>query len=108
MPRKQKQKRKHRPAFVTGVAWYKPEEWDAWKAACPGFEETYAEWEPYALEHVRTMGRKGISVRKVVIGLEAFLAWCQENGQSPDGAGRAAYVAELLQERHNRSEAPGS
>lgn len=102
MPRKQR--REVPPNVITGVAWYRREEWDAWREACPDFEETYAEWESNAQDYIRTMNRQGMSVRKVVIGSEAFLAWCQQHGRSPDSDARSTYVAEVLQKQYDQPE----
>lgn len=83
-----KQGRKEGSEVVTGVAWFKPEEWEEWRKECPEFEETYAEWEAYALERFRDFKRQGLSIQTVVIGVKAFLTWCDITGHSPDGSAR--------------------
>ena len=97
MKKKRRKRKSRQQPVVLGIAWYKPEEWEAWKATCPEFDKTYADWEREANKSLQQMQDTGITVEKVVLDRESFLLWCDEHDQNRDSAARTQYVTELLQ-----------
>ena len=104
MRKKRKKRAVKKPSVVVAFAWYKPEEWEAWKGVCPEFEDTHAGWERGALESFQNIQRSGVKLHKVVLDLEAFLLWCAEHDQERNSAARSRYASELLHRQSTEAE----
>lgn len=88
---------------VTGVAWYRPEQWDRLceiSVDRDDMADTHAEWLAMAEEALRKMHSAGMHVEKVDVDVEELLAWCQAQGREVNGDTRVEYVARLTQQRH--------
>ena len=91
-----------KPQVIIGAAWYAPDEWEAWREACPEFEETHSEWESNATAQIEELKRRGVCLRRVPIRLQWFRDWCRATGRPRDDESRADYVAELLRAQHEK------
>ena len=96
-----KKRRKSAENVVAGFAWYKADEWQAWRAICPDFEPTHAEWQRDALKTILEMQRSGLQVKKVTLDVESFLLWCSQQGRERNSESRAEYVTHLLQQSND-------
>lgn len=87
------------PAGVVGIAWYTEGEWGRFRAAVSDpdrLEPTYAEWVAVAEKAMAEFRKAGLNPRRVLIRVEAFVAWCESEGRLPDSGARAAYVTEVM------------
>lgn len=65
------------------------------QAACPGdFPFTYAEFCARVDRGIKE-GAETVSIEKVYVSVDAFLAWCKENNAQPNNLGRARYAATI-------------
>lgn len=65
------------------------------QAACPGdFPFTYAEFCARVDRSIKE-GAETVSIEKVYVSVDAFLAWCKENNAQPNNLGRARYAATI-------------
>jgi len=88
---------------VLGVAWYSRAEWERLRAAVPDpdrFEATYEEWESMATATLAQLEAAGVTLQRVPIEAEEFLAWCRAGERAPDASARAHFSAEKLRQRH--------
>jgi len=100
MKKKRIPKRK-KSVLKTGVAWYKPEQWARLLEISEDrdeLEKTYKEWVTQAEEQRKILISEGIALKKVVIDVEALLAWCKERRRKVNGSSRTEYVIWLMQE----------
>ena len=100
MKKKRIPKRK-KSALKTGVAWYKPEQWDRLLEISEDrgeLEKTYTEWVTHAEEQRKILISEGLALKKVVIDVEALLSWCNERRRKVNGSSRTEYVIWLMQE----------
>jgi hypothetical protein len=90
-----------------GVAWYSPAEFVRLRECAADLdviEDTHAEWEDNAIKSRQVLARQGVMAERIPLSVDEVVRWCAERGRPFDSAGRAAYVAELLQ---RRSKSPG-
>lgn len=92
------------------LAWYQPQSWTDLKATAADaddLEDTYHEWRANAESTFKKLRRQGMRLEKVVIDIEALLAWCATQGHIPDANARSLYAAHLLRQREqNQSRTP--
>ncbi|MBI5711190.1 MAG: hypothetical protein HZC42_12960 [Candidatus Eisenbacteria bacterium] len=89
-------------AMVTGLAWYRREQWARLREISEDvgeLEDTYDEWLASATRVLRELRRSGAGVRKVDVDVEDLLGWCNERGRPVNGASRANYVAEKMRRK---------
>ena len=100
---KKKRITKHRNAAPpTSIAWYKPEQWERLIEVSEDrndLEKTYNEWEAQAEEKLKALRSEGIITKKVLVDVEALLAWCNERGVKVSGSSRSEYVAWLMRKQ---------
>jgi len=83
-------------------AWYSPEEYVRFQSAADDPEawcEDYDSWKTKAEQTLGTLSLEGVAIVKIAMSLEAFEAWCEENGRENDGSARSQFAAEELQRR---------
>ncbi len=93
-------KPQHKEKVVTGVAWYRPEQWKLLRevsADVEDLEETHSEWMAAANKALRILREEGASFVKVDVDVEELLNWCREKGVKIDGAARSEFVLYKLQ-----------
>lgn len=84
-----------------GIPWYRGEDWDEVKrvmASPESLHDTYVEWLVSAEEVERAMKAQGFRVKRVILDLQAFLAWCAAEGCTPDGPARARWAVEMAED----------
>ncbi len=87
--------------MVTGVAWYKAEQYDRVRALSTdkdSMHETYAEWRAGVEDFILKSSGMGLVLKKVEIDLDDMLAWCRLHGKDFNGKARSEYVAEKLRQ----------
>jgi hypothetical protein len=99
-------KNKHKARMVTGVAWYRAEQWQRLRevaADVENLEENHEAW----LQTAERLLRKGIpsdlTVEKVDVDIEELLAWCNARDLPVDGKARSRYVSEKLRQKYENS-----
>jgi hypothetical protein len=88
---------------IIGLAWYRKEEWKRLLqlAADPEvLEKTYEEWQEMAQRHFQDLKMSGYAVRKVDVGVDELLAYCEEHKLPFDSAARSRFAAYKLREHH--------
>lgn len=90
--------------LVTGVAWYRRDQWTDLRtvSADPeNLEETYDEWLTYATDAISKMERDGgIKAQAVDIDVDELVRWCRERQRPIDQAARAAFTSFKLRQQH--------
>lgn len=92
--------------MVTGVAWYRPEQWQRLREVSEdveNLEETYQEWLQTAERMIRDGIPANVTVEKVDIDVEEVLAWCNEQGLTMNAEARSRYVSERLRQKYEDS-----
>src|SRR5215213_803981 len=87
--------------MVLGVAWYRADQWQRFLALASdrdALHDSYAEWEASAIEKLGELRRLGIAARAVPIDIDELAHWCRERKLAVDGAARAQFVAEKVQQ----------
>ena len=82
-----------------GIAWFTCEQWQRLTEIADDrneLDETFERWERNALSALYTLHSKGHSVRKVMVDVDTFVAWCRGRRRRADAAARADYVIALL------------
>ena len=85
-------------------AWYKPEQWAllrAYSVDGDDLEDSFIEWSQHAEQKYKEFEQSGMNMHKVVIDVDALIAWCKTEGLPLDGAARSSYAATILQELDN-------
>jgi hypothetical protein len=91
-------------AVVTGIAWYRRDQWPRLRevAADPEIlEETYDGWLMLAEDAMRKLARKGIKPQPLDIDVEELVSWCREKHRPIDQGARAAFASFKVQESHD-------
>ena len=94
--------------MVVAFAWFDRAQWQRLTEVVDDrneLDDTYEQWERSALDAVRTLERQGQRVEKVHVDPEALVSWCKAKALPVNGASRALYVANVLQQRHGNAEA---
>ena len=87
------------PDAQIGLGWYTREQWQRLIEVVGDrskLNDTFEDWERNALSAVREIESQGRLIRKVMVNVEALMAWCRERGCRMDGAARAEYVVHLI------------
>jgi hypothetical protein len=82
-----------------GFAWFTRDQWQRLTEVVDDrneLDDTFEQWERNALTALYTLESRGYSVRKVIVDVETFVAWCRGRGRRIEGATRAEYVAAVL------------
>lgn len=86
--------------LVTGVAWYRPEQWSRLlevAADAGGLDQSYEDWHRRATARFEELTRAGFRLERVDVDVERLLAWCAVQGRPVDNAARAEYAAKQLE-----------
>jgi hypothetical protein len=86
-------------AAQVGFAWFTRAQWQRLTEVVDDRNEldaTFELWERNALAALYKLESQGCSVRKVIVDVETFVAWCRGRGRRIDGTARADYVIALL------------
>ncbi len=81
---------------VTGLAWYRRDQWSRLKEAAvdsDALEPTYEEWLDHAQNTLLRLIRQGLHVRRVDIDVEEVIEWCKANRRPFDGRARAEFTS---------------
>jgi len=93
---------------VTGIAWYKREQWALLKSIAPDadeLEDTFDEWLKHADRSFKDIQETGIDLVKVDVDVVELIAWCTAEGRSADGAARTSFVTHKMKQE-NRGRGP--
>ncbi len=88
--------------MVTGVAWYKPEQYTRVRELSTDKDamfESYEEWRVNAEDVCLKLLGEGVVIKKVEVDLDDMLAWCRLHGKDFNGAARSEYVSHKLKQR---------
>jgi hypothetical protein len=91
---------------VTGVAWYRPKQWQRLREVAEdieNLEESYEAWLQTAERLIREGIPSNLSAEKVDVDIEALLAWCNARGLAINAKTRSHYVSEKLREKYEAS-----
>ena len=91
--------------IVTGVAWYRPEQWARLREISEDVEnldDTYEEWRQKAEQALRDIPAD-VTVEKVDIDIEEVVAWCNVLGLPMNAQSRARYVSDRLRQKYEAS-----
>ena len=89
--------------IVTGVAWYRPEQWQRLREVSEdvdNLDETYDAWLQTAERTIRDGIPADVVVEKIDIDVEEVLAWCNVLGLPMNAASRARFVSERVRQKH--------
>jgi len=92
--------------MVTGVAWYRPEQWARLREIYEDVEnldDTYEEWRQKAEQVLRDSIPADVTMEKVDIDVEEVLAWCNVLGLPMNAQSRARYVSDRLRQKYEAS-----
>jgi len=94
---------KNQNQMIFGVAWFKPEQWQALRNASVDrkkMEETHSEWLLNANRALKELRAQGMTVEPVEIDVKELVAWCQEQGLPLNSSARSRYAAEKIREKY--------
>ncbi|SRR6266567_7394826 len=89
--------------IVTGIAWYRPGQWERLREVAEdaeNLEETYEAWLQTAERMIREGIPANISIEKVDLDVEEVLAWCNARGLAINAETRSRYVSERLRQKY--------
>jgi hypothetical protein len=92
--------------IITGVAWYRPEQWQRLRDVsedAENLEETYDAWLQTAERMIRDGIPADVVVEKIDVDVEEVLAWCNVMGLPMNTASRARFVSERVRQKHETS-----
>ena len=91
--------------MVTGLAWYRPEQWARLREISEDVEnldDTYEEWRQKAEQALRDIPAD-VTLEKVDIDVEEVLAWCNVLRLPMNARSRARYVSDRLRQKYEAS-----
>ena len=91
--------------MVTGVVWYRPEQWARLREISEdveNLEDTHEEWRQKAEQLLRDCPAN-VTMEKVEIDVEEVLAWCNVLGLHMNAQSRARYVSDKLRRKYEAS-----
>jgi hypothetical protein len=89
--------------IITGVAWYRPEQWDRLREVAEdvdNLEETYDAWLKTAEQMIRDGIPSEVQVEKIDIDVEEVLAWCNVHSLPMNASSRSRFVSERVRQRY--------
>lgn len=94
---------RRRKQLITGVAWYRPEQWSRLveiSVDANGLDDRYEDWLRNATARFDELTAAGFTLKRVDVDVERLLAWCLVHGRPVDATTRSAYAAKLLEEEY--------
>jgi len=91
------------PRMVTGIAWYRPEQWKRLREVSDdvgNLEETYESWLETAERLIREAIPADITIERVYLDVEEVLAWCNFHGLPMNAQSRSRYVSEKIRKKY--------
>lgn len=88
-----------RDDVTIGMAWYRPDQWDALlmiSGDSDELEATFREWEENASVQYEGLRKAGIDIQKVDVNLPELVAWCKARGVPVDSDSRSEFAADKL------------
>lgn len=85
--------------MYAGIVWYKEDQYDELRKLFKDGDDlppTFSAWLARAGQDIEDAGRKGLTVKKVIVDLVEFPAWCRATGHDVDNKGRTAYIGEII------------
>ncbi len=82
--------------MAVGLIWYRPEDYDRVLAVMKDADtlpETYAGWLKEARKAETGIRQQGVLTLRVMVDLDAFLAYCAREGREPVAGTRSHYAA---------------
>jgi hypothetical protein len=92
--------------IVTGVAWYRPEQWERLREVSEdvdNLEETYDAWRKTAEQLIRDGIPTDVRVEKIDVDVEEVLAWCNFHGLPMNASSRSRFVSERVRQKYEPS-----
>jgi hypothetical protein len=93
----------HKPNAIVGIAWYRPDQWNALKAFCDdrdNMDPTYEIWQEGAQKAMRQLRSAGQRVVSIDFDLDEFKMWCSANSKSPNASSRSEFTVFKTRELH--------
>lgn len=84
---------------VTGIAWYRPDQWDRLLSVSEDrdqLESTHAEWKATAEQMLKDIERRGAVVHRIAVDVDELLGWCRVGGRPVNAETRSQFVAEKM------------
>jgi len=84
---------------VTGVAWYRREDWSRLREIASdraNLDDSYEAWLAGAQKTLLELAVAGVAARRVNVDVEALVRRCRAERRPVDSAARAAFVADQL------------
>src|SRR5438445_2593611 len=94
------------PKIITGIAWYRPEQWERLREVSEDAENldaTYEEWLQTAERVIRDGIPDDVSIEKVDLDVEEVLSWCNARGLAMNAEARSRYVSERIRQKYEES-----
>ena len=91
--------------LVTGLAWYRREQWPLLRevAADPEIlEETYDAWLRIAQKAAVDLALEGVRAERVDIDVEELVKWCRANSRLVDSSARAQFTSRKLKAKYEQ------
>src|SRR5260370_42507903 len=92
--------------IITGVAWYRPEQWERLREVAEdvdNLEETYEAWLKTAEQMIRDGIPSDVQVERVDIDVEEVLAWCNVHSLPMNASSRSRFVSERVRQKYESS-----
>jgi len=92
--------------IVTGVAWYRPEQWERLREVSEdvdNLEETYDAWLKTAERLIRDGIPSDVRVERINVDVEEVLAWCNVLGLPMNASSRSRFVSERVRQKYEPS-----
>ncbi|MCD4706427.1 MAG: hypothetical protein K8S62_01665 [Candidatus Sabulitectum sp.] len=89
------------PVTVSGVAWYRREQWALLKSVAKDageLENSYDEWLEFAEPAFEAIRNTGTHLMKVDVDIEELIQWCKHEGRPVDGPARADFVTRKMKD----------
>lgn len=88
------------------VPWFTSESWSKMRAAAADrdrLHDTFAEFELSSAETLKELAASRHPAEKVLIDVDALIAWCKAEGRPLDGRARQIFAVLTLVERDKRA-----
>jgi hypothetical protein len=103
-----KKRQEPRPT-ITGVAWYRPEQWPRLLELSvdqDNLEDTFEEWLRIAEKTFADLKKLGLNIVKVDVDVEELANWCAAEGFPLDSSARSRFVREKVREIYGGASGP--
>jgi hypothetical protein len=87
------------PVPLVGIAWYDADQWAKLKQVADDaseMDDSHELWRGNAERTEHVLSRRGFVTRRILIDVDALVAWCQARNKPVNGASRAEYTTEIV------------